>query len=88
MIIDYVENNEQEYGVEPICRVLTEHGCPIAPSTFYEARGRAASTRAVRDGRLKVEISRIHDENYSVYGACTVWLQITTRGHRCGPLHC
>jgi putative transposase len=25
------------WGVEPICRVLTEHGTPIAPSTFYDA---------------------------------------------------
>lgn len=25
------------FGVEPICRVLTEHGMPIAPSTYYEA---------------------------------------------------
>ena len=23
------------WGVEPICRVLTEHGVPIAPSTYY-----------------------------------------------------
>jgi putative transposase len=23
------------WGVEPICRVLSEHGTPIAPSTFY-----------------------------------------------------
>lgn len=69
MIIDYIENNKQEYGVEPICRVLTEHGCPIAPSTYYEARGRAASKRAVRDEELKVEIARVHGENYSVYGA-------------------
>jgi len=28
------------FGVEPICRVLTEHGMPIAPSTYYEARNR------------------------------------------------
>jgi putative transposase len=26
------------WGVEPICRVLSEHGCPIAPSTYYDAR--------------------------------------------------
>ena len=25
------------FGVEPICRVLTEHGCTIAPSTYYDA---------------------------------------------------
>ncbi len=76
MIIDYIENNKQEYGVEPICRVLTEHGCPIAPSTYYEARSRAASKRAVRDEKLKAEISRVHDQNYSVYGARKVWLQL------------
>ncbi len=28
------------WGVEPISRVLTEHGTPIAPSTFYDARDR------------------------------------------------
>ena len=26
------------WGVEPICTVLSEHGCPIAPSTYYDAR--------------------------------------------------
>ena len=24
------------WGVEPLCRVLTEHGVPISPSTYYE----------------------------------------------------
>lgn len=48
----------------PICRVLTEHGCPIAPSTDNDARARAAPKRAVRDEYLKVEISRVHGENY------------------------
>jgi putative transposase len=24
------------WGVESICRVLFEHGVPIAPSTYYE----------------------------------------------------
>ena len=31
------------WGVEPICRVLCEHGTPIAPSTFYDARGRTSA---------------------------------------------
>jgi putative transposase len=26
------------WGVEPICRVLSEHGLPIAPSSYYAAR--------------------------------------------------
>ncbi|GAA3129001.1 hypothetical protein GCM10020255_002110 [Rhodococcus baikonurensis] len=63
-----------------MCRVLTEHGCSIAPSTYYEARNRPASRRSLRDERLKVEVSRVHTENYSVYGARKVWLQLRREG--------
>ena len=66
------------WGVEPICRVLTEHGTPIAPSTFYDARGRPSS-RAVRDEQLKVEIARVHEANYGVYGARKVWLTLNRK---------
>jgi putative transposase len=41
---------------------------PIAPSTFYAARTRAPSARAVRDEELKPVIARVHKENYGVYG--------------------
>ncbi|MFG2006178.1 hypothetical protein ACGFNU_44220 [Spirillospora sp. NPDC048911] len=57
------------FGVEPICRVLTEHGTKIAPSTYYAVKSRPASARAVRDERLKTEITRIFVDNYQVYGA-------------------
>jgi putative transposase len=48
------------YGVEPICRVLTEHGMPVEPSTYYEAIGRSPSQQAVRDERLAHEVVRVH----------------------------
>jgi len=64
------------FGVEPICRVLTEHGMPIASSTYYEARNRAPSRRAVRDERLRDEVARVHRVNFGVYGARKVWLQL------------
>ena len=64
MIIGYINRYKNEYGVEQICRVLTEHGCPIAPSTYYEARNRSASRRTVRDEEMKIEVSRVHAENY------------------------
>ena len=67
------------WGVEPICRVLSEHGTPIAPSTFYDARTRR-SERAVRDEQLKAEISRIWNANYGVYGARKVWLALNREG--------
>lgn len=59
------------WGVEPICRVLSEHGCPIAPSTYYDAIARARNPPAQdrRDEALKVEITRVHADNYGVYGS-------------------
>jgi putative transposase len=48
--------------------VLTSASVPIAPSTFYAARTRPPSARAVRDEDLKPVIARVHQENYGVYG--------------------
>jgi putative transposase len=70
-----------EFGVEPICRVLCEHGCQIAPQTYYAALKRPPSARAVRDAELSTEIHRIHGENYGVYGVRKVWRQLHREGH-------
>ena len=56
----FIEAHRHRFGVQPICRVLTEHGVQIAPSTFYAHRARPASARAVRDAELLVEITRVH----------------------------
>ena len=68
------------WGVEPICCVLTEHGTPIAPSTYYDQVKRSPSKRALRDAELAVEIARVHRENYGVYGARKVWLALNRGG--------
>jgi putative transposase len=68
------------FGVEPICRVLTGHGMPIAPGTYYAAKSRPPSSRAVRDERLRVEITRVWRENFEVYGAEKVWLGLSRQG--------
>jgi putative transposase len=70
------------FGVEPICRVLSEHGCKIAPSTYYAAKNRMPSARAVRDAQLDEQIRRVHADNYGVYGARKVWRQLQREGHR------
>ena len=53
----------------PICQALTSADVKIAPSTYYAARTRPPSARAVRDEALKAEISRVHENNYCVLGA-------------------
>ena len=70
-MIAYIDEFKHRYGVEPICRVL-----PIAPSTYYHARRCSSSARAVRDAKLKVEIARVHAEQFGVYGARKVWRQL------------
>ena len=40
--------------------MLTEHGCKIAPNTYWVAKKRPPSARAMRDEELKVEIVRVH----------------------------
>jgi putative transposase len=78
--VRFISEHENRFGVEPICRVLTGHGCQIAPSTCYDAARRAPSARAVRDEQLKAAISQIHRDNYEVYGARKIWLQLNREG--------
>ena len=59
----------RRWGVESICRVLCEQGIKIAPATYYAAKSRPRSARAVRDEQLKAVIAEVHEQNYGVYGA-------------------
>jgi putative transposase len=68
------------WGVESICAVLTEHGVTIAPSTYYEHVSRVPSARHCRDQALTAEIIRVHANNFGVYGARKVWLQLNREG--------
>jgi putative transposase len=70
----------RELGVEPICRVLSEHGLQIAPSTYWAALKRPPCERVVRDEELLVQIRRVHEDNYGVYGARKVWRQLHREG--------
>ena len=74
-MIAYIDAHKERFGVEPICEQL-----PIAPSTYYAARSRPPSARAVRDEGLKPEIQRVHRDNFGVYGARKVWLQLGREG--------
>jgi putative transposase len=62
------------FGVEPICRVV---GVPA--STYYAAK-RPPSARRRRDTQLKLEIQRVFDDNFQVYGARKIWRQLRREG--------
>jgi len=76
----FIDEHRGQYGVEPICRQL-----PIAPSTYYHYKARQAdpnkvSPRHQRDQLLKPQIQRVWKENFRVYGARKVWLQLNREG--------
>ena len=63
-----MEAHVNEFGVEPMCRVLQ-----IALSTWHEHARRKADPdrlpeRAKRDAELSVHMRRVFAENFSVYG--------------------
>ncbi len=64
----YIDEHQVSYGIEPICRTLQ-----VAPSSYYAAKTRPPSARAIRDEALKTDISRIHAEHFSVYGVRKAW---------------
>jgi len=81
-MIAFIDENRDEYGVEPICKTLR-----IAPSTYYEhdarrRRPERAPSRVVRDAALKLEIERVFYENFQVYGVRKVWRQLLREGVR------
>jgi putative transposase len=78
--VRFISGHKARFGVEPICRVLSGHGYPIAPSTYYDAAGRPPSARACRDEQLKDAITAVHQGNYGVYGARKVWLALNRQG--------
>jgi putative transposase len=78
--VDYIDEHKKAFGVEPICTVLASADVTIAPSTYYAARSRAPSARVVRDEQVRTEISRVHKENYGVYGIRKVHAQLGRDG--------
>ena len=81
MMVAFIDEHREVAGVESICSEL-----PIAPSTYYTHKAAQAdptklSPRRRRDASLQVEIRRVWDENFMVYGARKVWRQLVREGH-------
>ncbi|WP_439098564.1 IS3 family transposase [Amycolatopsis vastitatis] len=88
VVVDYIDGHRErvvegkKLGVESICAVLNDADVRIAPRTFWAAKKRTPSKRAVRDAELLAEIERVFRENYGVYGARKVHAQLNREGIR------
>lgn len=69
MLVEYIDEHRDRFGVEPICQVLRDADVQIAPSTYYAAKSRPPSARAARDAELTEDIRVVHEANLGVYGA-------------------
>src|SRR3954451_158509 len=78
-MVPYIDEHKEEFGVEPICEVLQ-----FAPSTYYAAKSRPLSARAIRDACLKVAIVTVHQANYEVYGVRKMWKAMRRAGEDIG----
>ena len=79
VIVGFIDENRDELGVEPICRDLQ-----VAPSTYYAAKSRPLSARALRDAVMIPILLAIWQANYSVYGARKLWKAAHRAGHDIG----
>ncbi len=74
-MIEFIDQHRDRFGVEPICAEL-----PIAPATYYAAKTRPPSARALSDAVLVGRIRTVHASNYGVYGARKVHAQLLREG--------
>jgi putative transposase len=79
VIVGFIDEHRDEFGVEPICRVLQ-----VAPSTYYTAKSRQLSARALRDAVMVQVLMVLWVANRKVYGAHKLWKAARRAGHDIG----
>jgi putative transposase len=80
--VSFISAHRERWGVEPICQTLQ-----VAPSTYYAVLAHRPSARQLSDERLKMEIARVHRDNFGVYGIEKVWRQLNREDIKVGRDH-
>ncbi len=77
--VAFIDDNKEEFGVEPMCTALQ-----VATSTYYAAKSRPLSVRALRDGVMMPILLALFQANYSVYGVRKLWIAARRAGYTIG----
>ena len=77
--MSFVDTNRDDFGVEPICTTLQ-----VAPSTYYAAKSRPMSARAIRDAFMGPVLLALWVSNRKLYGAHKLWKAARRAGHDIG----
>jgi putative transposase len=76
VVVAFIDSVKERFGVEPVCRVLSQLVCKIAPSTYYAAKSRPPSARQKRDEKIKellLPVWNDPDAGRQVLGARKMW---------------
>ncbi|CAN5422712.1 hypothetical protein BH24ACT7_BH24ACT7_22550 [soil metagenome] len=79
MTVAFIDTHRDEFGVEPICTTLQ-----VAPSTYYAAKNRPLSARALRDAVMIPILVALWMANRKLYGAHKLWKAARRAGHDIG----
>jgi len=83
VMVAFIDSVKERFGVEPVCRVLSQFVCKIAPGTYYAAKARPPSARDLRDEKVKellLAIWQDPDRGRELLGARKMW-QLMHRLH-------
>lgn len=76
VMVAFIDSVKARFGVEPVCRVLTQLVCKIAPSTYYATKTRPPSARDRRDEQIRQVLLEVwHDPaaGRELAGARKMW---------------
>jgi putative transposase len=77
--VTFVDDHRDTFGVEPICATLQ-----VAPSTYYAAKSRVPSARALRDAVMMPILLMLWTTNRKVYGTRKLWKAARRAGYDIG----
>ncbi len=87
MMCEFISEHRARFGVVPICRVLVEHGCKIAPRTYYAWLRRSPSKRTLWDMTITEVLAGYYEPDgngrrrpESLYGSLKMWAHLNREG--------
>jgi putative transposase len=80
VIVSYIDDHRKEFGVEPICAVLSEHGIPIAPNTYHVRKKTPISDSDLADAYLVNAVIDLWRKNKELYGIRKMWRAMRRAG--------
>ena len=70
MIVEFIDDHKEEFGVEPICRVLREHGLADRSEHLQGGQDCPPPVRAQRDAVVAERVPVVRGDPAIICGVC------------------